>query len=435
MGFNDQVNRANTESFQSSIFRPDVKYKNMAGKGAIVFRLLPAFNLEDIVEDPSTKERYVNPMGHIPFRLPDGSLTDWGQLIYVARFVGHGSYKTGTRRDFVLLKTFNPDGENLFDPYIELQRRASADKDWQYLTADVKGPDGKVIETPSLSKPSKCMIANIVDVNEPDKVLVGLFSTSAYNSLCSPAHNGILCQRAGNATEEQVRQNYLSEWATGDVTDPTTGPVLVCSKGTDKGEMSGYRITLALDVTSKVRRWPINPPELLAYRYNLNNITAIVNEMTAEDMIKAFVQIFNLRSPTGIHEHALLKDVFGSIYGNLIPEPPSSSGSSNTAQGFGGNPAQAHTPARQPAPAGFPAPRPAAPAPQAPQAPQTAQPPAQPAAPAAEQAPQAPAADKPSITTAADTAGSKIPPMTPGTSVGKFDRASFLQRVQAGAKK
>jgi len=414
MGFNDQVNKANTEVFQSSIFRPNVRFKTMSGKGAIVFKLLPAFNAEDIVEDEKTNEKYINPMGYIPFRLPDGSLTDWGQLIHVARFVGHGSYKSGTRRDFVLLKTFQPNAEDLFDPYIELQRRASADKDWQYLTADVKDATGKTIETPALSRASKCMIANIVDINETDKVQVALFSTSAYNSLCSPAHNGILCQRNGGATEDQIKANYLVEWATGDVTDPVSGPVLVCSKGTDKGEMSGYRITLALDVTSKVRRWAINPPELLAYRYNLNDVNKIVNELSPEEVIKALVQIFNLRSPSGIHEYALLKDVFGAIYGSLIPDAPSSPGASNVAPGFNTNPAM---PPRQSAPT------------QKDEIPMDF--PAKQATPSG----AAPVGQAPSITNIAGSSDAKIPAMTPGTPIGKFDRAAFLQRVQAGSKK
>ena len=427
MGFDSQVSKSSSEGFQSHIFKSGVKFKNMAGKGAIQFRILPAFNPEDVVTDDQSKERYINPMGYIPFRLQDGSLTDWGQLIYVARFVGHGSYKTGTRRDFVLPKTFATGEDAPFDPYTELQRRASSDKDWQYLTAEVKGGDGKTIETPSLSKAAKCMIANIVDLNDPDKVQVGLFSTSAYNSLCSTSHSGIACQRASNMTEEQIQNNYLTEWAVGDLTDPKSGPVLALAKGTDKGEMSGYRVSLSLDAASRVRRWPINPPELLGMRYDLADLTSIVQELSPEDIIKALVGVLNLRSPSGIHEHALLKDVFGAIYGNLIPEPPMANGASNVAQGFGNNPAKA--PARTTAAGGFKPPmRKMAPMP-------TVDAAAIGQEEGNDEAGDLGPVEQPVASAPVSEPTTKAPPMTPGMPTAKFDRAAFMQKVQAGSKK
>ncbi|MFC1453645.1 hypothetical protein ACFLQL_00510 [Verrucomicrobiota bacterium] len=413
MGFNDRVQKTNSESMTSSIFKNGVKFKSMSGKGAIIFRIMPAYNMED--KDPNNPE-YLNPLGFLPFRSSNGELSEWGNLVYLVRYAGHGlNYKTG-RRDLVSLKTFDTSDDS-YCPYDDLYRRAVQDRDWAYLTQDTKDATGQISERACLPRTQRNLVLNIVDINDSDKgIMVGLFSTSAYYAILSDT--GLASQSASNVTEEQIKQNYLMQWACGDLTDPTNGPVLVCTKGTDKGEKSGYKVQLALDMNNRVRRWPIKPLDLLANRYNMSDLESFINKMTNEEMIKTFVDILTGRSPTGIHERAFLNEVFGNLYGNLIPAAPAAPAAGSTVQGgFGPNPAQSvKAPAAQvaapkaAAPTGAPAPAAAAPAA---------------AAPAAAEAPKPDGLNMEPSPLDKDT---PVPTGVPGGRV-KFDRGAFMKKI------
>lgn len=417
MAFNEQVKDTTTTGFKSTTFQPHVKFKMLDAKSALVFRILPAFNKEDIVEDPNTKHKIINPMSYVPFRTPDGSLTDWGFITYLNRFVGHGSYKDGTRRDFVAVKTFENESDNIFDPYVELQRRASADPDWSYLTKDIKDPtNNQFIEGAALPKTQNYLLLNIVDLNEPDSVKIGMFSSSASKSLLGK-DAGIAATRASNVTDAQIQENYLMEWAVGDLTDPTSGPVLLAAKGTDRGEMSGYYMTLKLDAVSHVQRWPLNPPSLLGMRYDLSNPRSILLEMSPEETIKEFVKLFNARSPKGYHEWALLKEVFGGVYGNLIPDPPAAK--TAVSSGFGSPPVASTAPGTPAAPTAAPIAAPTAPV-------------SPTAAPTAPDTPAAPYTTNSSPAAAPDTASAafvaEVPPNIPGMVNKPFSASDFYKR-------
>lgn len=203
------------------------------------------------------------------------------------------------------------------------------------------------------------------------------------------------------------------EWACGDLTDPTNGPVLVCTKGTDKGEKSGYKVQLALDMNNRVRRWPVKPIDLLANRYNMSDLESFIIKLSNEEMIKTFVDILTGRNPRGIHERAFLNEVFGNLYGNLIPSVPTSPGASNTVQGTGGfgpSPVQGI---------------------RAPIAAQQGQKPANPEAKDSDDLNMSPPPAAPETPAAPNTA--TPPPMTPGTKV-KFDRSAFMKKIGATPK-
>ena len=406
MGFASQIATATNDRMNSSIFKQNVKFKAMAGRGALVFKLLPAFDPSKTIKEGT--EVYMDSMGYLPFRLENGELTDWASLAYIARFVGHGTYKAGTRRDVVVWETFD---KALVDscPYVSLYRRAQQDPDFKQMTVDIKSPDGKtIVERAALTRPAMNMIANVIDINESEKgVVLGLFSTSAARSIVSSGGGalGLADQHASNSTDEQIKQNYLMQYALGDITDPQVGPVLVLTKATDRGEMSGYIVTLALDVAQRVRRWPLKPMELLEQRYNLPDLESYLVREDAETMIGNFVKIFNTRLANGYHEYALLNEVFGSIYGNLIPKAPSAPAATNVVQGSG-MPVEASNEVAKPTrhrvmvtPSDI-----------------QAQAVAQEQAPAPVKEDQIP--------------GAEMPPMTPGAPVKAFDRAAFLNRIK-----
>ena len=334
MSFKEQLNNS-AEGFKSDIFLPDIRYKAMTGKGAISFRILPSHNYEDVIKHPQTGEDTVNPAGWLPFMLPDGTPTDWAAYAYIARFAGHGTYKAQTRFDFVCWDSFDA-GDKDACPYRQLLKRASTDPDFKIMTEDIKGPDGKTVEErATLPRPAQNLVANIVDINETEKgVLLALFSTSAAKSLITPT-GGLANRMAGNATDEQIQGNYLVQWACGDLTDPTSGPVLLCVKGTDRGDMSGYEVDLAHDAAGRVRRWALKPMDgLLRSRHFLIDPHRYLLRREKEDAVKLFVSMMNNRLPNGHHEWELLKEVFaGSGYDSLIPSIASAPGAQHTVQG------------------------------------------------------------------------------------------------------
>ena len=411
MGFNDRATRRDG-SLANPIFKPDVKTKNMAGKGAIKFRILPAYNKEALIKEGN--DTFIDPMSWVPFRKENGDLAEWGNIIYVGRFLGHGTYKTGGRKDMLSLRTFAADEDNYYCPIMELFKAAGSMKEWSYLTFRSKEEGA---ESPCLSRPVKQLLCNIVDVNEPEKgVQLGVFSTSACNSLLDASTHGLATQRASNVTDEAIAANYISEWSVGDLTHPETGPVLTVSKGSDKGDMSGYAIALGLGLNDKVIRWKMQPMDLLMARYDISDLTSILNEADTESIIKQLVGVFNQRSPTGMHEYNLLGEVFGNLYGNLIPEPPSAPAASSTVagSGFGKNPATTVQNRIKVQP--------------------------KPAAPVAEpaeddldmtMAPTAPAVTAPTLAAAVPVT-SEVPAGIPGvTPIKSFDRQAYINKLKA----
>lgn len=346
MSFNDQVQNLSVGGGRRGVFKEGIKSKSFSGDSAILFRIQPAYNYED--KDAAGN---INPCGWLPCRNVDGTLTAWGGIIRVCRFVGHGHGKASNRRDFLSPWTFGkPD--TTFCPLNTLYVAASNYPEWQYLLEDKRDASNRVIERSSLSQPSEQLVINAVELSGgamPENIL-GLLSKSACDALVSPHKNGLLFQRANNVTDEDIARNPLSAWAIGDITHPANGPVMYVAKAPDgKGKMASYMVGLATDPSQRVRRYPLSA-ELMQCRYDLSDMHNVVEPRTDEEIVKDLVQIFCMRSPAGYHEYALLKLAFGDFF--KIPEPPAAPAASATvaaggyaqpglppAGGFGNNPA------------------------------------------------------------------------------------------------
>jgi hypothetical protein len=377
MGLNDQVRtHLSGGTGRKRLFADNVKVKYLSGKDPVQFKILPAFDPRN--PDPRTSV--------LPFVLPDGQLTEWGMLFHQARYLGHGSGKT--RQDFVCMQTFARNNEQLFDPIDHLCKVVGQlSADWGYLLKDIgTGPDA---ERAPLSRPSASFIANVWDPTQPGNgVQIGILPPSAATSLLD-ARLGLAFQRA-NIPEEYIRQNYILGYAVGDLTDPINGPVLETIKEREaQKSFSKYRVRLFQDAHGQVAH-PAIGSDLLAMRYDFSRPESFICVPNEEETIAALMQLFNMRSPRGIHEYVLLRIAFPN---SRIPEPPSAGTSTTIPSGFGAAPAPqtpppaAYQPPTQPAyqPPAQPAYQaPAQPAYQPPQAPQ------QPVAPPQQYAPVAP---------------------------------------------
>lgn len=432
MGFNSQVQNMQKSGGGSGIFKNGVNYKYCGGSNPIAFRIAPAFNY---VQDAEGNRVPESPSSYLPFRFENGEFSDWGAVVYVARGLGHGA-DFRSRSELVSLKTFD---ETAACPLETLYNAARQMPEWNYLIKDETGPDGKsTIRRAPMSRVSPLLLMNIVDVGDPqrsDAIQLGIFSKSASDSLF--ADNGIAVA-PGMAPPEQIEQNYLLRWAYGDITDPQYGPVLLLSQVKDGRKYSSYKITLAMDAANSVKRWPLNET-MLAKRYDLGNIRSIINEPTQEALVTELCSIFNMRSPSGIHEWALLRELFGNIAN--IPEPPAAPAGTPTVQaGFTPPSAPAGAPAFGPQPTPAPVAPPAAPqapaAPAAPQEPAAPPPQAGPTPPPAVNTVAANAAVPPSAPPATPAAGSinKVAndDVVPGTNQTKAEFLASLKNMKEG---
>jgi hypothetical protein len=160
MGFNDAV-QSSGRTQTSTIFQSNVKIKYISGSKAINFKILPAHALGCGGKADSW----------VPFRDPKGNLTEWGRIIHLARFIGHGK-EAGTRRDFVSPLTFaDESGEAVFCPLTRLFQMASQYPEWSYLVKDRVNPSNpqEVLDKPAVNRPARHMICNIVDADDLSK--------------------------------------------------------------------------------------------------------------------------------------------------------------------------------------------------------------------------------------------------------------------------
>jgi hypothetical protein len=329
MSLNDQIQGMPKKGDRKFIFKEGVRYRHMTGKDPIVFRLLPSYDAQN--QDASTSV--------LPFALPDGQLTDWGRVLYICRFIGHGKGGFGSRQDLLSLRSFASQGQEVFCPLEHLLKAISQmPQDWGYLTEDQGEQGAKYRERASFSRPTAHFIANIWDLNKPAVgVQIGCFTSSACNALVD-GKTGLVFQR-NNVPDEVIQQNYLLQYAVGDLTDPVKGPALICSKGDNNGEFSKYQVILALDGQNRVVTRPVGP-DMLQQRYNMGAPDTFLNIPTEQDLVDGLVGLLNMRSPGGYHEYALLKQVFPQF---RVPEPPAAPAASSTipSAGFGGSPAAA----------------------------------------------------------------------------------------------
>ena len=427
MGFHDQA--AASAADRKSVFKDGVNTLNMGGKQAIAFRLLPAFN----PQDPNPRTSY------LPFIDPNGVLTEWGAIIKMCRFVGHGK-GGGMRQDILSLKTFEQPRQPRYCPLEALyQAISSDDKTWGYLI-DKGDKADKQRQMPPFGRITDHMVANVINTNKPyEGVKLGVFTKSGGAKLID-AKSGLVFMPNPSATPEDIQKNYLASYANGDITCPNMAPVLILDKQENKGDFSEYTVTVAMDPRRGVLRHQIGQ-ELLAQRVNLARWEDYLIIPTEQDTVNTLVQLLAGRSPTGYHEHALLKLTFPQF---RVPEPPAAAAATTTiASGFAPAPAQqGFTPV--PAPAYTPVPNPTntvpMPAPVQPQQqpqqgpvgytqvpqPQTPVPAPQPAV-AGEMGGVAA-----NVAAAPAQAPAVAPAAVPGDAVPAFDRNAFLQRVRGG---
>lgn len=324
MAFNDQAKTMGSQGPRRSIFKDGVAYKHMSGKSPITFRIQPAFN--PAVADPM--------MSWLPCVDQQGNLTDWGTIIKMVRFVGHGS-GGAMKRDLLSLRTFDSPGSPTWCPLEALYRAIMSDpQTWGYLvdgTPDPANPKSRGKDA-AFGRISSFLLCNILDVmGNPPANALGLFTQSASSKLID-SRDGLVYTPNGTAgIEEAVARNYMAAYANGDITSPHDAPLLILSKLENKGEFSGYTVSLAVDAQRRVIRRPIDTA-VMSQRYNLAHPEQFLNVPTEAELVAALVELLNGRSPHGYHEHALLKATFPT---HQIPEPPMAPCATSTvAPGF-----------------------------------------------------------------------------------------------------
>jgi len=435
MAFNDQVSGLSGNTNQTFIFKEGVKYKRMTG-AQILFRMMPAFNPAD--PNPETS--------WLPCMDPNGNLTDWGAIIKLIRFVGHGNDGPGSRVGLLSLKTFETPGNPVFCPLAAVYSAIVRDQDtWGYLIAQGDFKD-KNRPRPAYGKIENSLLVNIIDANQPHLgVQIGMFSTGATANIIDKK-TGIIYQpnMAPNA-DELIATDYMAAYAYGDITHPANAPLLICEQGTDKGDFSPYRVTPAIGRDRKVMRLPVTRAQM-EQRANLANPDSFLNTPTAEDLVQSLVRLLNGRSPAGYHEYALLRMALPEF---KIPEPPAAPGIQHSVSGFSPSAAQ---PFVKPATASF--------VPPIPQAAQASQVQAQPQPNPAQwgQAPQSwdvrpespmndargrasydgesakEAAQQQAVGGAVGGSVGGAGPVTPGDPVPEFDEKAFLARIRKTVK-
>jgi len=351
---NEHLSSAQGQERGVSVFKPgvNVKFMNLKQQVSMQFRLLPAF-------DPATMQMKdgawvpTNLASWVPFRDPQTqNLQSFARPIKITTFIGHGKGKDGRRRDLLSPITFDtgsdrPDSDGRpLCPLTTLFQAAENDPEWMYLIKDAESTDQRFpAERQILSFPSWQMIANIVDVHDPQqRVVLGVFTTSAYNSLLSRRGEapGLVWQPASVEDPSILINNPLARWACGDLTHPTRGPVLALTKA--PGAYGKYGINQAVDSVGNILRLPISDA-LLEQRYNLCQLETIAIRQTEEELIHELVKVLNGINPVnGQHEWVFLRKVFGSLVGKgVIPDPPAA----GYTQGY-------NTPVAAPAPAAAP---------------------------------------------------------------------------------
>lgn len=300
-------------------YRDGVKVQYMRenkskGIKKITFKLLPAFDQNN----PDVRTSYT------PSITPDGHISQFAAIMFSVKFAGRGDFKH--RRELVSPKTLDPKATC---PICILNDFISGNKDdWGYLVTD-KGDYGTPnFERAALPPIAPAMLANIIDMYDQESgVKIGEFSKSAFMSLMD-RKNGLMFQRNDSVPAELLQQNYMYQYSKGDLTDPNNGLVLVCERRTDKKNFSGYDISVASGPDGRPWRAQLTQDQM-AQRYNLGDISSIVNVPTEQELVDELVDMLRGRSPKGYHEYALLKMAFAD-FGWNVPDPPAAPAATST---------------------------------------------------------------------------------------------------------
>ena len=418
MGLNDQVKTFRSGGESSSYFKQNVRYTRLGGDVPILFRIAPAFN---------PMEQNAN-ISWMPFRYPNQELTDWGKFISVCPMVGRGGMGYGMKKDLISLKTFDPTAMCPLEMlYAYIRENAG---EWGYLVTEAKDdPSARKI----FGRPTDVFLCNILVLDHPEQgCQLGVISRGATKSLMSP-DGGLVYQVAANAVGGT---DHLAQWATGDLTNPNTGPVLRYYKVKEnKGRMNTGRIEMHI-TNAGVMRKPLTQ-ELMAQRIDLSkSADTYLVKTTAESLVADLVELLNGRSPvSGNHERVLLRQAFPQF---RVPEPPA------VSVNMGGTPAAQTAPAQ----GGFPAyvPPSASPAPAyTPPATNTGIPAyvpptvvvAAPPVPVSTAVPAAPSVLEANAASGGGVLQQDIPaaaPTAPGDAIdtSRFDKTEWMKRLKSG---
>lgn len=293
---------------------------NKNGVKKIFFRLLPARRTD--VQDP---QAFL--VSWSPSILPDGKLTQIGCFLHSAKFCGRGDFKN--RREIVSRKTL---GKGTRCPYDILCNFIEQNKsDWGYLFEDVgKFRQPGYVKAP-LSKIQPRLLANVIDMyDQTATVKIGEFSQTAWRSLMSRGDKpGLMFIKNNAVPPEWLQKDYMYQYANGDLTNPETGLVLEVSRDDSAtASFQGYTVTTAKTPDGNPWRQSVSQQQLAA-RYDLRDVTNIVNVPEEQELVDELVEILNQRSPKGYHERALLKMAFAD-YGWSVPEPTSAPAATQT---------------------------------------------------------------------------------------------------------
>ena len=320
MSLNDEIQGLGHQE-RRFIFKEGVQYKHMTGKEPIYFRIAPAFNPQD--PNPQTSWQ--------PFVTADGKATDWGKILRISRFIGHGAGGFGTRQDLLSLRSFAVEGQDVYCPLEQLLKCIKQmSSDWGYLIEDRQL--GGTKDRAAFSRPTAHFVVNLVDLNQQTLGMqLGVFTTSATSALIHAKH-GLAFQPDAKATPELVTANPMAMYANGDITHPETGPGLILQKGETQGEYSRYGVGLAVNQQTRTIYHRAFTAQEMAERRNMADLASFINIPEETELIEKLIQLLNMRSPAGYHEWALLKMAFPEAQ---IPEPPAAPAAAAAGSGFG----------------------------------------------------------------------------------------------------
>ena len=294
----------------------NVRY--MTGKDPIMFRLLPA-------KDPSNPDTGTS---FLPCINENEILSDWGVSVLLAKFCGHGS----TTSKITIVSRHNL-GMDEYDPYSVLMEYARSDPDWEYLTKDEGQWGSPNMVRACLTDIKPVFVANIVDLGKLDKgCMLGEFTISSAKSLYDRT-SGLVFARNTMIDQNLLKQNYMFAYANGDITSPTTGPVLVLDRDTSSGRKNyaGYRVTVAIDPNTRgAQRYQLTRAQMEG-RADLTDVPSFLNIPEAQEQVDQLVGILNQRSPKGYHELALMHLALPDFN---IPPVPAAPGVAQTVPGF-----------------------------------------------------------------------------------------------------
>lgn len=296
-------------------FLEDVPNFSLGGKNqSVVGRICPDFERDENGE-------VLDSTSYVPFRqnIPEDNFpfTLWGAFIYAQDFLGHRFPNAKSRwAEVISPRSFDDEAHCLLT---ELVEAAKSNPVFSYLV-NRWGGDSGTANSPPLQAPGQQLVLNFIrfgGMTAAPCVELGLFSSGATSSLFHTTKG--LCNQMTDITDEEIAQNYLRQFACGDLTAPK-GPVLQCAKdaSTTYGQ---YTFTVARDAkTRRVIHKDITP--LLDQRFDLTAPETWLRRMTDQEIVTELCKAFTAISPVdrSTNELEFIKDVLGDRF--EIPDPP-----------------------------------------------------------------------------------------------------------------